>query len=94
MALQISEKKGIIYVDGKIKTETVQSFVSYLKHMLVNNTKVIVNIDKATAIDVDGLNALKTLDKMATILHKSFAIIGYGSREIYEDFESRKLQVV
>ena len=93
MALQITQKNGIIHVEGEIKTETIESFVTYLNYAFDRNTKIVVNIDKVTAIDVSGLKMLRIFDRLATIKAKRFYIIGYGSKEIYEDFEMTKHQV-
>jgi len=93
MALQISEKKGTFYVSGKIKTETLNGFLAYFEHAFKKYDKVVMNIDEVTAIDVDGLKTLKVLDALAKANNKLFYIVGYGSRDIYQDFESTKSQV-
>ena len=88
MALHISERKGIFYVEGKIETETLRSFSTYFDYTFNNNNKVIVNIDKVTAIDVNGLKALQTLHRNAAVNNKVFSVIGYGSKDIYNHFQS------
>ena len=91
MALYISERKGIFYVEGKIETETLRSFSTYF--IYINNNKVIVNIDKVRAIYVDGLKALQTLHRNAAVNNKVFSLIGYCSKDIYNHFQSNQLSV-
>ncbi|WP_299121176.1 STAS domain-containing protein [uncultured Tenacibaculum sp.] len=83
MALQISEKKGIFYLKGKINCTTVKSFVTYFEHYISKNKKTVINLDKIKEIDSDGLNAIKKLRAIAVKNQKIFSTTGNGTKDIF-----------
>ena len=72
MALQISFKKGVFYLKGKITSSTIKSFVIHFEHYILKNKKTIININKIKEIDSDGLIAIKKLMQMATRNQRKF----------------------
>ncbi|CAA0153721.1 hypothetical protein R5N98_00410 [Tenacibaculum maritimum] len=91
MALQITEKNGVFYLHGKINTTTVTPFTTHFEYMITQNKKVTINIDHVIEIDRDGLKAMKKLTYIASENHKVFLIIGYGCKDIYDDFNSSQV---
>lgn len=84
MSLQISEKKEVFYLKGKINSETTAFFKSYFNSILREN--IVINIDSVKQIDKEGLNTIFTLKQDANKKNKLFSIIGYGCKEIYDYF--------
>ncbi|KGL63831.1 STAS domain-containing protein [Polaribacter sp. Hel1_85] len=89
MSLQISEKKEVFYLNGKINFETIPFFKSYFNSII--RDRIVVNIDNVKHIDKEGLDALFVLIKNANKNNKLFSIVGYGCKEIYDYFH--QLQV-
>jgi ABC-type transporter Mla MlaB component len=86
MALQILEKNGTFYLDGHLNTSTLKSFTSYFDYNLSQSNKVIINIDSIIEIDKSGLEAMRKFTQVAVLKQKIFSIVGYGCKEIYDDF--------
>ena len=88
MSLQITEKQGTYYLKGKINASTFKAFETYFKYNLQIENKIIVNIDNVTEIDKAGLDTMRDLTKTAMLNLKTFSIIGYGCKDIYDDFNA------
>lgn len=87
MSLTIKENNGTFLVEGSINATTVKQFKNHLDFLLLYTTSLTINIDGVTAIDANGMNALRDLYKTALICSKPFEITGYGCKEIYDDFK-------
>lgn len=85
MSLIIKENNGIFLVEGSINTKTVAQFKNHLEFLLLYKNAVTIDIDGVSAIDKMGMNAIKALNNMALNSKKSFDIVGYGCKAIYED---------
>ncbi|CAM1333076.1 hypothetical protein [Tenacibaculum aestuariivivum] len=87
MALQITRKKGKFYLKGKLNNSTANFFVTYFQYNIKKYKKLSVNIDGVKEITRDGLTAISTLISIALKKDKSFLVVGYGCKEIYDDFD-------
>lgn len=87
MALQITENNGTFYLNGKLNNTTADFFKNYFTQILSTTKNSILNIDKVTEINKTCLAALRDLKVNALLQEKSFSIIGYGCKEIYDDFK-------
>ena len=85
MSLTIKENNGIFLVQGSINTKTVAQFKNHLEFLLLYKKNLTIDIDGVSAIDRMGMKAIKTLNCMALTHKKSFDIVGYGCKAIYED---------
>ena len=85
MSLQISKKKSVYFIKGRITKSTVKLFSTYFKKKLSKNKKIVLNIDAAKQIDSLGVKALKEIVKEGTEKRKDVFIVGYGCKEIYDD---------
>lgn len=81
MALQISEKKGLFYLKGKLNNLTSRFFIIYFEYNIEQSKNVTINIDNLDEISRDGLEAINTLTAIALRNHKIFSVIG----ETYND---------
>ena len=93
MALQISEKNGIYNVSGRINTQTVGDFKIHFDYILDHKKKVIINLEDVNEIDEDGLKGLRILSKIARINQKMFFVIGYRTRDFYQNLQNNQSQV-
>ncbi len=87
MALTIKERNGAFCVKGGINAATVNSFKTHFNYILDTYGNLTLDIDGVTEIDANGMSALRTLYINAYLKKQDFSIIGYGCKEIYDDFE-------
>ena len=87
MALKIKENNGTFFVQGVICTSTVKQFKNHLDFLILYTKGLTINIDGVTLIDTSGMKAFRDLYNTAIISNKNFAIVGNGSKEIFQDFE-------
>ena len=87
MALQILEENGTFQLHGSLTTTTTRSFISHFEHIIKTMKNVTVNIDKVDAIDTNGVEALKTLMRIALRSNNIFSVIGNGCKDIYDDYK-------
>ncbi len=88
MALQISENNGTFELKGKLTSTTTRSFMNHFKFVMNTMKNITVNIDQVETIDMNGVEALKTLITMALKSNKKFSVIGYGCKDIYDDYKT------
>ncbi|PKH51544.1 hypothetical protein CXF68_13005 [Tenacibaculum sp. Bg11-29] len=86
MALQISQKKGNFYLNGKLNNTTSRFFIVYFEHNLQQCKDVTINIDNVKEISKEGLDAISTLTAIALKNDKLFSVTGYGCKDIYDHF--------
>ncbi|QXP73682.1 hypothetical protein H0I31_12330 [Tenacibaculum sp. AHE15PA] len=86
MALQISQKNGNFFLNGKLNSTTSRFFIIYFEHNIEQLESVTINIDNVNEISRDGLEAISTLTAIALRNDKLFSVTGYGCKEIYDDF--------
>ncbi|WP_161805018.1 STAS domain-containing protein [Lacinutrix mariniflava] len=85
MALTILRNNNTFTVEGKINTSTVGSFKAHFNITLNTLKNLTIDISKVTEIDVNGVEAIKSIYNNAKSWNKPFAIVGNGCKEIYEE---------
>ncbi len=88
MALKIKENNGIFFIEGFINGSTVKQFKSHLDFLILYTKGLTINIEGVKLIDANGMKAFRDLYTTALISKKHFSIIGYGCKEIFQDFET------
>lgn len=86
MESRITQQNGIFLVEGAINANTALVFQNYLRTILNAYGELTINIENVTEIDAHGMNALRALYTNAERQNRPFDIIGYGCKEIYDDF--------
>ncbi len=86
MALQVSEKKGTLYLEGRINSTTARLFIIHAEYYVEKLKNVIINIDNIKEIDNDGIEAIKTVWAIALQKQKNFSIRGLGCKDLYDHF--------
>ncbi|MBU2938178.1 STAS domain-containing protein [Lacinutrix sp. C3R15] len=87
MALTITQKENIITLEGALNASTLNSFKNYFSLVLNTSKNFTLNIDKVTEIDVSGMRVLKEMYRNAIHNNNIFFVVGYGCKDIYEDFK-------
>ncbi|MFT4780420.1 MAG: ABC-type transporter Mla MlaB component [Psychroserpens sp.] len=88
MALQILKQNGIFQLQGNLTTATTRSFIIHFEHIINKVKNVTVDIDRVHIIDASGVAALKTLIAIALRSNNIFSVVGYGCKDIYDDYRS------
>ncbi len=91
MALQITEKKGNFYIQGKITCDNVQALKLHFEYVLRKRKYVTINISDVSEIDTEGVVALTQMYHYSLLTKKIFTIIGVGSKEMYEHFRNQNI---
>ncbi|CAL2094563.1 conserved hypothetical protein [Tenacibaculum sp. 190524A05c] len=89
MALQVTQNKGTVYLEGRINSTTARLFIIHAEHFVDKLKNIKINIDKVKEIDRDGIEAIKTVWSIALKRNKKFAVTGFGCKEIYDHFENQ-----
>ncbi|WP_142784575.1 STAS domain-containing protein [Changchengzhania lutea] len=87
MALNIKHQDNIFFVEGTIDATTAKQFKNHLEFLILYTKALTININGVNAIDSNGMKALRGLNTTALISNKAFSIIGYGCKDIYDDFQ-------
>ncbi|MEY8850070.1 STAS domain-containing protein [Psychroserpens sp. XS_ASV72] len=88
MALQIIENNNTFELHGTLNTATSKSFLNHVKLLMAHTKEMTLSIDHLSFIDESGVGALKHLLTEAFRQHLKFSIIGYGCKDIYDEFKS------
>jgi ABC-type transporter Mla MlaB component len=91
MALQILENKGKFYIQGKITSDNVFAMKLHIESILEKRKYVTIDITKVTEIDIDGVFALTKIYQNALRTNRIFTIIGVGSKDMYDHFNSQNI---
>lgn len=87
MALKIKQHENLFLVEGTINSTTVKQFKNHLEFLLLYSKSLTINIDAVNSIDTNGVKAFKDLLSTALTYNKKFSIIGFGAKDIYDDFQ-------
>ncbi len=87
MALKILENKGVFYLKGKINNTTTRDFIIHFDYVLDATENVMINVDKIDEIDAEGVEAIRTLMRIAEKNNKTFSIVTHCDKEIYDNFK-------
>jgi ABC-type transporter Mla MlaB component len=87
MGLTITRIKNTFNVEGHINVSTASYFRTHFAITLNSLDGLNIDINNVTEIDSDGINAIRTIYDKALMWNKPFAIVGKGSKEIYDAFK-------
>lgn len=88
MSLKIKENKNIFFIEGSINVSTAKQFKNHIEFLILYKKELTINVDNVNAIDADGMKVFRDLYTTAIISNKNFVIVGYGCKEIFQDFET------
>lgn len=87
MALKITNQNGVFVAVGPINAATSKSFQNHLNILIEKYKKVTINIDDVNQIDTNGLSVLKEFYLRGLRYNRDFSIVGYGCKEIHNEFK-------
>jgi len=87
MALTITQKENTITLEGALNANTLNSFKNHFNVVLNTSKNLTLDIDKVTEIDASGMHELKKMYKTAIHNNNIFFVVGYGCKDVYEDFK-------
>ncbi|NNC50449.1 MAG: STAS domain-containing protein [Flaviramulus sp.] len=87
MALTIKDNNGIVIVEGTINATTIKYFKNHLEFLLAYKKNLIINIEKVSSINNNGLKVLADLLDAAEFYNKKLSIIGKGTHSINESVD-------
>lgn len=93
MTLKIKENNNAFFLEGVINATTTKQFKKHLEFLLTYKKTVTINIEKVTAIDKNGLKAIEDIFYLAEINNKTFSIVGYGCKDIYESVNFSRVEL-
>lgn len=85
MALKITHTKGIFLVEGVINAVTALNFKSHIEALIKSIDDLVINIEKVTEIDTNGMKALRSIYESSMAYDKNFYVVGLGCKEVYDD---------
>lgn len=91
MSLRITEKNETFHLQGKLNSITSRSFIIHFEYLLSITDELNLNIDNVHEIDANGITAIKTIYSKSLLDNKSMSIIGYGCRDIYDEFRNANI---
>ena len=86
MAILIENQNNVVFAKGEINQLNAKILKCYIESQFHAFDRVILNINDVKKIDKEGIAILTSLYQTSLIKKKSFSIIGYGCKDIYDDF--------
>ena len=86
MAILIENQNNVFNVKGEINQLNAKILKSYIESQFHAYDRVVLNINDVRKIDKEGINILTSLYQVSILKKKSFSIIGYGCKDIYDEF--------
>ena len=85
MEITIENKENVFTVKGEITLTNAQILKRYMKSQFLRHEYVVLNINDVVKIDRTGINILTSLYQTALSIGKSFSIVGYGCKDLYDE---------
>ncbi|MEQ6122898.1 STAS domain-containing protein [Pseudotenacibaculum sp. MALMAid0570] len=86
MAVLIENQNNVFYAKGEINQLNAKILKMYIESQFRKFNRVILNINDVSKIDKSGISILTSLYYTSISRGKSFSIIGYGCKDIYDEF--------
>lgn len=90
MTLTITKNEQLFEVTGQINATTASYFKCHFVIALNSLSGLSIDINKVIEIDDTGMQAIKTIYTKAEQWKKPFKIIGFGSKDIYNELRFQK----
>lgn len=88
MSLKIKQNNDTFFIQGRITCVTAKQFQKHMEFLIAYTKALTVDISNVLEIDANGMKALRTVYSYALHKGKRITFVGYGCKELYEDFES------
>jgi len=89
MDLKITNTNNFFKIKGILNRRTLHIFNEEFRHIFERTSKITISIEEITSMDRYGINAIAALHDESVAKNKSMAVIGLGSKELYNHFKSQ-----
>lgn len=86
MAIVIENQENVFFAKGEINQSNAKILKKYIKSQFHLFDRVVLNINDVKKIDKEGINILTSLYQTSLVNDKSFSIVGYGCKDVYDNF--------
>ena len=90
MELKITQHDNYFHVTGTLTKFNVHQFKKEFSNVFDKQNALTISIENLTSIDRYGVNALAQLHNEALVKGKKLSIVGMGSDDLYEHFNSKE----
>lgn len=89
MDLKITNTNNFFRMKGILNRNTLHIFNEEFRHIFEYANTITISIEEIVSMDRYGVNAIAALHDEAIAKNKSMAIIGMGSKDLYDHFKSQ-----
>ena len=86
MTLSFKNQNNILYVKGMINQYNSDVLEKYILFQFQKDSNITIDISDVNKIDKYGMRVLKFLYKNSLEKGENFKIVGYGCKDIYDEF--------
>tara|TARA_R110001583_G_scaffold7173_1_gene35810 strand:+ start:2724 stop:3002 length:279 start_codon:yes stop_codon:yes gene_type:complete len=89
MDLKITNCNNFFKIKGSLNKKTLNVFYNEFKDIFERVNALTISIEDIDTMDKYGVNAIAALHDEAVAKNKSMAIIGLGSKDLYDHFKTQ-----
>lgn len=89
MDLKITNCNNFFKIKGSLNKKTLNVFYNEFKDIFERVNALTISIEDIDTMDKYGVNAIAALHDEAVAKKKSMAIIGLGSKDLYDHFKTQ-----
>lgn len=89
MELRITNCNNFFKIKGELNKKSLSVFNTEFENIFNRVSKLTISIEDIKSIDSHGVKALTELHNEAIAKNKSMAIIGFGSKDLYNHFKTQ-----
>ena len=86
MVLEITNCDNCFKLKGQLTRLSLPVFIKTFHNIFDQQDELVLNIEEVKTIDRQGVRAIAQLHNQSINKNKKFAIIGYGNRDLYQEF--------
>ena len=86
MVLEITNCENCYKLKGQLTRLSLPIFIKTFQNIFDLQDELVLNIEGVSSIDRQGVSAIAQLHNQSITKNKKFAIIGYGNRDLYDEF--------
>jgi len=89
MDLKITNCNNFFKIKGVLNRQNIDLFNNAFENVFERVNSLTISIEEIENMDRYGVSALTELHKQSLAMNKSMAIIGNGSKDLYDYFKSQ-----
>ena len=88
MVLEITHCDNCFNLKGQLTRISLPVFIKTFHNIFERQDELVLNIEEVNAIDRQGVRAIAQLHNQSINKNKKFVIVGYGNRDLYQEFSN------